>query len=160
MLASREAATLIAGGTDLGVEWNLHGLRWSHLISLEAIDELRAFSEDAESVMLGAALACVLTLPFSLPFSASPRDIALLALLGIFQIAVPCMLLVVATRSLLAPEVALLWLLETVLGPLWAWLGAGEVPSAATLAGGALVLAALAGNELAALGSRARAAYR
>jgi drug/metabolite transporter (DMT)-like permease len=112
------------------------------------------------AVMLGAALACVLTLPFSLPFSASPRDIALLALLGIFQIAVPCMLLVVATRSLLAPEVALLWLLETVLGPLWAWLGAGEVPSAATLAGGALVLAALAGNELAALGSRARAAYR
>lgn len=49
-------ATLIAGGTDLGVEWNLHGLRWTHLISLEAIDELRTFAEDAESVMLGAAL--------------------------------------------------------------------------------------------------------
>jgi drug/metabolite transporter (DMT)-like permease len=112
------------------------------------------------AVMLGAALACLLTLPFSLPFSASARDVALLALLGIFQIAVPCMLVVVAARTLLAPEIALLWLLETVLGPLWAWLGAGEVPAYASLAGGLLVLAALAGNELAAMGSRARAAYR
>jgi drug/metabolite transporter (DMT)-like permease len=112
------------------------------------------------AVMLGAALACVLTLPFSLPFSASARDVALLALLGIFQIALPCMLVVVAARTLLAPEIALLWLLETVLGPLWAWLGAGEVPAGASLAGGALVLAALAGNELAAMGNRARAAYR
>jgi len=49
-------AALIAGGTDLGVEWNLHHRRWSHLISLEAIDELRAFSETNESVKLGAAL--------------------------------------------------------------------------------------------------------
>jgi xanthine dehydrogenase small subunit len=49
-------STLIAGGTDLGVEWNLHGLRWTHLISLEAIDELRSFSETSESVMLGAAM--------------------------------------------------------------------------------------------------------
>ena len=38
------------------------------------------------------------------------------------------MLLVLASRSLLAPEIALLGLLEVVLGPLWVWLGAGEVP--------------------------------
>jgi drug/metabolite transporter (DMT)-like permease len=49
---------------------------------------------------------------------------------------------------------ALLGLLEVVLGPLWAWLGAGEQPSGATLQGGALVLAALALNELAAFRSR------
>jgi xanthine dehydrogenase small subunit len=55
-LEANPGATVIAGGTDLGVEWNLHGLRWTHLIGLEAIDELRVFSETAESVMLGAAL--------------------------------------------------------------------------------------------------------
>jgi xanthine dehydrogenase small subunit len=54
--SAEAGATLIAGGTDLGVEWNLHHLRWTHLISLEAIDELRAFSETNESVLLGAAL--------------------------------------------------------------------------------------------------------
>ena len=103
------------------------------------------------AVMLGGALSCLIMLPFALPFSASAKDIALLAFLGFFQLAVPCMLLVVASRSLLAPEIALLSLLEVVLGPLWAWLGAGEIPAAATLTGGAIVLAALAGNELAAL---------
>ena len=50
--------------------------------------------------------------------------------------------------TLLAPEIALLGLLEVVLGPLWAWLGAGEVPARATLAGGAVVLMALAANEI------------
>jgi drug/metabolite transporter (DMT)-like permease len=44
-----------------------------------------------------------------------------------------------------------------VLGPLWAWLGAGEAPALATLAGGAVVIAALLLNELAALGVRMRA---
>jgi drug/metabolite transporter (DMT)-like permease len=110
------------------------------------------------SVMLGAALSCVVALPFALPFSANGRDLALLALLGIVQLGLPCMLLVIASRALLAPEILLLGLLEVVLGTLWAWLGAGEEPGPATLVGGALVLAALAGNELSALRSRRRSA--
>jgi drug/metabolite transporter (DMT)-like permease len=103
------------------------------------------------SVMLGAALSCLVVLPFTLSFAATPRDLGLLALLGVFQLGLPCVLLVIASRTLLAPELALLGLLEVVLGPLWAWLGAGEEPSAATLTGGAIVVAALAANELASL---------
>jgi len=56
-----------------------------------------------------------------------------------------------ASRHLTAPEIALLALLEVLLGPLWAWLGAGETPAQATLYGGAIVLAALVFNELAGL---------
>jgi drug/metabolite transporter (DMT)-like permease len=104
------------------------------------------------AVMLGGALSSLVALPLAWPFSASGRDILLLALLGVFQLGLPCMLLVLASRALLAPQIALLGLLEVVLGPLWAWLGAGEVPARATLAGGAVVLAALAGNQIAALG--------
>jgi drug/metabolite transporter (DMT)-like permease len=44
--------------------------------------------------------------------------------------------------------VALLGLLEVLMGPLWSWLGAGEVPPGTTLLGGAIVLAALVGNEI------------
>jgi len=106
------------------------------------------------AVMLGGALSCLIALPFALPFSATPRDVALLAFLGVAQLGLPCMLLVLASRALLAPEIALLGLLEVVLGPLWAWLGAGEEPGRSTLIGGAVVLAALAGNELAALRRR------
>jgi drug/metabolite transporter (DMT)-like permease len=113
------------------------------------------------AVMLGGALSAVVALPLALPISASGKDLALLAFLGVFQLGLPCMFLVMASRALLAPEIALLGLLEVVLGPLWAWLGAGETPAASTLAGGVLVLIALAGNELAALSSRTRSArYR
>ena len=106
------------------------------------------------AVMLGGALSCLIALPFALPFSATGRDIALLAFLGITQLGLPCMLLVLASRALLAPEIALLGLLEVVLGPLWAWLGAGEVPGGSTLLGGMIVLAALAANELPTLVAR------
>jgi drug/metabolite transporter (DMT)-like permease len=100
------------------------------------------------AVMLGGAFSCLIALPFVLPLQASARDVALLAFLGVFQLGLPCMLLVIASRALLAPEIALLGLLEVVLGPLWAWLGAGEVPAGTTLLGGMVVLAALAANEL------------
>jgi drug/metabolite transporter (DMT)-like permease len=100
------------------------------------------------AVMLGGALSCLIALPFALPFSATARDIALLAFLGVTQLGLPCMLLVLASRALLAPEIALLGLLEVVLGPLWVWLGAGEVPTQSTLLGGLVVLGALVANEL------------
>jgi drug/metabolite transporter (DMT)-like permease len=106
------------------------------------------------AVMLGGALSCLIALPFTLPFSSTGRDIALLAFLGITQLGLPCMLLVIASRTLLAPEIALLSLLEVVLGPLWVWLGAGEEPGGATLGGGAIVLGALAANELVAMRTR------
>jgi len=113
------------------------------------------------AVMLGGAIACLIALPLALPISASGKDLLLLAFLGVFQLGLPCMFLVLASRTLLAPEMALIGLLEVVLGPLWVWLGAGEEPAGTTLVGGAVVLAALAGNELAALSSRTRSArYR
>jgi drug/metabolite transporter (DMT)-like permease len=109
------------------------------------------------AVLLGAAFSAALTLPFALPFAASAHDLVLLALLGCLQLGLPCMLMVRASPHLSAPEISLLALLEVVLGPLWAWLGAGEAPATATLAGGALVITALLLNELAAFGARARA---
>ncbi|MEO6410103.1 MAG: DMT family transporter [Burkholderiaceae bacterium] len=99
------------------------------------------------AVLIGALLSALATLPFALPLQASARDIGLLSLLGIFQLAVPCLLVVRLSRILPAPELALLGLLEVVFGVLWTWLIAGESPGAAALAGGALVLGALLVNE-------------
>jgi len=111
---------------------------------------LRSASVDLRpAVMLGGAISCLIALPFALPLQATVKDVALLAFLGVFQLGLPCMLLVMASRVLLAPEIALIGLLEVVLGPLWAWLGAGEVPASATLSGGAIIVAALAINEMA-----------
>lgn len=106
------------------------------------------------AVLIGAVLSALFTLGPALPFQATPRDIGMLSALGLFQLAIPCLMAVAAARVLSAPEVALLGLLEVLFGVLWAWLGAGEAPSLAVLAGGATVLAALVANEL--LGVRAR----
>jgi len=108
------------------------------------------------AVLLGALLSALICLPLAWPLAATHRDLLLLAGMGCFQLALPCLLVVHLARVLAAPEIALLGLLEVVFGVLWAWLGAGEVPAGATLTGGAMVLAALVGNEW--LGWRAGAA--
>jgi drug/metabolite transporter (DMT)-like permease len=154
---------LAAGAAAIGIAWMFHGgLSGGHLagmlvallIPLASASNLVALRASAArvdllpAVMLGGALSCLIALPFAVPFSASPRDLALLAFLGIFQLGLPCMLLVIACRVLAPAEVALLSLLEVVLGPLWAWLGAGEVPGSAVLYGGGIVVAALVLNEI------------
>ena len=99
------------------------------------------------SVMVGAAISTAVTWPLALPLQASVHDVALLAGLGLFQLAIPCALSVVCARVLHAPEVSLLALLEIVFGILLAWLGAHEAPQASVLLGGTLVLGALVLNE-------------
>jgi xanthine dehydrogenase small subunit len=56
ILADDPDARLVAGGTDVGVESNLRGKRWSHVVSLEGIGELREFSETADRMLIGAGL--------------------------------------------------------------------------------------------------------
>jgi drug/metabolite transporter (DMT)-like permease len=159
---------IAAGAAAVGIAWMFGSSLETHYLGMAVafvipvasainVVVLRASAARLDlipAVMLGGALSCLIALPFALPFSGTPRDLALLAFLGVFQLGVPCMLLVLASRALLAPEIALLGLLEVVLGPLWAWLGAGEVPAGSTLLGGMIVLAALALNELPTLAAR------
>ena len=103
------------------------------------------------AVFVGGLISACLMLPMALPFSASAHDLIILATLGVFQLGVPCMLMVHAAKGLSAPELSLLSLLEVLLGPLWVWMAVGEVPAQATLVGGAIVLTALIFNEVTAL---------
>ena len=107
------------------------------------------------AVLVGAVISSLATLPLAMPFAASAHDVALLALLGLVQLAIPCALSVVCARVLKAPEIALLALLEVIFGILLAWVGADEAPTQTVLAGGALVIGALVMNEL--VGWRQRA---
>jgi drug/metabolite transporter (DMT)-like permease len=100
------------------------------------------------AVLIGAVFSCILTLPLAFPFQASGHDLTLLAGLGVVQLAIPSALSVLCARVLKAPEVSLLGLLEVIFGILLAWVGANEVPGANVVAGGALVIGALAVNEL------------
>jgi drug/metabolite transporter (DMT)-like permease len=100
------------------------------------------------AVLVGAVISSAVTLPLAWPLAATPHDIALLAALGLTQLAVPCVLSVWCASVLKAPEISLLASLEIIFGILLAWAGAGEVPGSHVLYGGALVITALMMNEL------------
>lgn len=99
------------------------------------------------AVLIGAVLSSLVTLWPATPFVASRHDLGLLALLGVGQLAVPCLIAVAAARRLAAPEAALLSLLEIVFGVTWTWLAGAETPSRDVLIGGVLVVGALVANE-------------
>ncbi|MBN8950954.1 MULTISPECIES: DMT family transporter [unclassified Rhizobium] len=66
--------------------------------------------------------------------------------------------LATGTRFLSAPEVAMFYLLETILAPIWVWLIFAEAPTNMTLAGGAILILALAAHSLWQARVKARAA--
>jgi drug/metabolite transporter (DMT)-like permease len=106
------------------------------------------------AVLIGAVLSSLLTLPLAWPLEATGRDLTLLGFLGVFQLAIPCVMSVLCARVLSAPEVSLLALLEVIFGISLAWVGAGEAPGATVLTGGAVVVGALVANELLAVRAR------
>jgi len=157
---------IIAAG--VGIWWMVHeaissdgltgilialGVPLASAINLVTLRRVHAQLDLAPAVLLGALLSCAATLPLAWPLTAGARDLAILAILGAFQLALPCWLMVRALAWLAPHEVALIALLEVVLGPLWAWLFAGEITPAATLQGGVIVLAALIVNTLASRGT-------
>jgi len=121
-------------------------VQWNVTHHLQAAEQPTDFMP---AVWVGAVLSCLYTAPLALPGMASTSDLVWLAGLGLFQLALPCLLAVWAAQVLKSHEVALLALLEVLFGIAWAWLGADEAPSFAVITGGALVLGALALNEVA-----------
>jgi drug/metabolite transporter (DMT)-like permease len=97
----------------------------------------------APATCLSQALVFVCAAPFASAGSIGAEDLALLAGLGITQIGLGLIFLSIGARLIPAAEVALITLLEIVLGPLWVWLALGEQPGATTLIGGAIVLGAV-----------------
>lgn len=100
------------------------------------------------AILIGAVLSALFTGPMAMPFQASAADLAWLAGLGVFQLAIPCGLVVVLTAHLEAHEVALLSLLEVIFGVTAAWLWASEPLAPAQWLGGGLVLASMAWHAL------------
>ena len=106
--------------------------RWRHDVSM------------APATCLSQAILVAVFLPFADPGRIGGGDVAWLAALGMGQTGLGFMLLTVGARLIPAAQVGLIMLLEVVLGPLWVWLALDEPPNALTLAGGAIVIAAIA----------------
>jgi len=102
----------------------------------------------APAAVLATALVALVALPLADPLATAPRDLALLAFFGIGQFGAGFLLFMAGARLIPVAESSLIGMLETVLGPLWVWLVLSERPGAASLVGGALILAALLANTL------------
>jgi drug/metabolite transporter (DMT)-like permease len=97
----------------------------------------------APATFLSQIILLAAFLPFAHPAQALDDDLLALALLGAGQIGLGLLLLTVGARLIPAAQVALISLLEVVLGPIWVWFAYGEVPATATLIGGAVVVGAV-----------------
>ncbi len=91
----------------------------------------------------GNVIVCLACLPAMTSLhSIAPADLAVVAGLGLFQVALAYALVARAARVLPAPVLALLLLLEPALGPFWALRLHGEQPHLLTWLGGAVIAAA------------------
>ena len=102
--------------------------------------------------VVAAATAALMTETFAIGW----HDLALCALQGIFVSALCNGLFTLCARHLPAAELTVLSMIESVLSPIWVLIAFAEVPTALTMAGGAIVLAAVAFQAFRPAGQRPR----
>jgi drug/metabolite transporter, DME family len=88
---------------------------------------------------------CALLLPWiGGALSLTGYDTVVLVLMGVLQLGIPYFLFSKGLEKISLQEASLIVLVEPVLNPIWVAAAYGEVPGAATLTGGALILLSLA----------------
>jgi drug/metabolite transporter (DMT)-like permease len=92
----------------------------------------------------GTVMALLVAIPFVGSWDVSQHDLALLVVFGAGQLGAGLALFAIGARHAPPADVALVSLLEPVLGPVWVWWIIGEAPTPATLVGGTIVLVAMA----------------
>jgi drug/metabolite transporter (DMT)-like permease len=103
------------------------------------------------AISCSGLLTALMILPLAAPFSVSQSDMGYLLIMGLYMLPIGTALMFLGPRYIPAPEVGLLLLLESILGPVWVWLALGEEPGVSTLLGGAIVISTLAVNTIWAL---------
>jgi drug/metabolite transporter, DME family len=167
-LALSGVAVMVAGSLVIGtVTGNLLALGAS--VSFAGYNVLlrRGRANDMmPCVVIAGLVAAVISAPAVVATSVDPglfggfligaRDFALCLAMGTIQVGLGLTVFTLGARHVPAVELALLSMSELVLAPLWVWLAVNEVPSAFTLAGGAIIMTAIAFQALS--GARRRRA--
>lgn len=107
----------------------------------------------APAMALAQLLVVIVFAPFAQFGRVSWADVGWLALLGCGQIGLGAIFFISAARFIPSSEMAMIFLLEVVLGPLWTWIALSETPNIATLAGGAAVIVGV-GAQVGGFGKR------
>ena len=108
-----------------------------------------AMRRHKETSMVAAAavsnfLGSLVSIPFAKDIAAvGSVDIGILAMFGLFQVAMGLTLYALGSRLLPSGQASLIATLETPLMPFWVWLAFQEVPAFRALVGGGLVMGAV-----------------
>ena len=140
------AGVAVMVGGPSGASWLGQGLSLLMAVSFAATLVITRHRRDvsmAPATCLSQIAVFAAAAPFARPAPVGAKDLTLLATLGICQIGLGFVFLTIGGRLIPAGEVALITLLEIVLGPIWVWAFLSEQPAAATLVGGAIVLVAV-----------------
>ena len=137
------AGNLAALGSALGFAVFTVALRW------------RKTEDMMPAVFLSGVFAIAITgsicLVRELPLILSANDASIALMMGVLQVGAGLVLYTMGSKTVPSAELALLSMAEVVLGPLWVWMFLGETAGLYTLAGGAILLTAIAGNALSGL---------
>jgi len=115
------------------------GVVASFVVFLLIIRGKRSIDMLPATCLSGIVMAAVAAV-FIESFVISNHDLAIAIIMGCLQFGIGFWCFTVASRYIMASEVALFSLTESILGPIWVWIGIGEEPSRLTLMGSAVVL--------------------
>jgi drug/metabolite transporter (DMT)-like permease len=90
------------------------------------------------AAQLGALIAMIISAMAVKSFVTGPYEAMICLVWGAVSQTVGAVLLTVSARSVPAAELSLIIVLESILGPIWAWIFVGEMPGTMTLIGGLL----------------------
>lgn len=98
----------------------------------------------APAMLVAALISLVISIPFAHPMQVTRHDLVLLLTFGFAQLGLGLGIFSVGAAGAPATDVALLSMLEPVVGPIWVWVFVSEYPGVAALIGGSIVFVALA----------------
>ena len=127
---------------------DLFALATAVLLALSLTITRRSGKDLSLAPGFGGAVSALFALPTVLMFSAMPEAPTWLVIDAFVLEPLAGITLWLPPRYISAPQVALFYLLETVLAPLWVWYVFSETPTTAAFIGGSIVIMAIGCHTL------------
>ena len=141
-------AIIVAGGLETGTLFgNLTSLATAAVLALSLTRARQSGKDLSLAGCLGGMITALFALPMAIVHFEMP-GVPLWLLLNVFVLVpISGFALTLAPRFIPAAQVAMFFLLETILAPIWVWLIFAEIPSVATFIGGTIVLLSIAAHS-------------
>ncbi len=137
-------AIIVGEGIEAGTGWgDLMAFATAFVLGWSVVMARKSGKDMSLAGSLGGMVAGTFALPMAILTFKVPEIPAWLLFNGFVMAPLAAFALSLAPRYIPAPQVAMFFLLETVLAPVWVWIIFSEIPTNRTLLGGLIVLAAI-----------------